>query len=131
MGVRAPISAATVIVADPVAVERALADLFQAGIPMQEQPSVGVERLRIFVAPGKRSAQSMNAIADLDLTERQLDVLELIAEGLTNREIGARLYLAEGTVKTHLKRLFARLGATGRETAVAAGFRLGILGGGA
>ena len=45
-----------------------------------------------------------------DLTERELAVLELIAEGLTNREIGARLFLSEKTVKHHVSDILAKLG---------------------
>ncbi|KOX11139.1 response regulator [Streptomyces sp. NRRL B-3648] len=44
------------------------------------------------------------------LTERERQILALIGEGLTNRQIGARLYLAEKTVKNHISRLLAKLG---------------------
>ncbi|PBC78759.1 LuxR family two component transcriptional regulator [Streptomyces sp. TLI_235] len=44
------------------------------------------------------------------LTERELQILALVGEGLTNRQIGARLYLAEKTVKNHVSRLLAKLG---------------------
>ncbi|GJF24618.1 MULTISPECIES: response regulator transcription factor [Streptomyces] len=44
------------------------------------------------------------------LTEREREILALIGEGLTNREIGQRLYLAEKTVKNHISRLLAKLG---------------------
>ncbi|MEV7208362.1 MULTISPECIES: response regulator transcription factor [unclassified Streptomyces] len=44
------------------------------------------------------------------LTERERDILALIGEGLTNRQIGQRLYLAEKTVKNHISRLLAELG---------------------
>ncbi|MBT2528516.1 response regulator transcription factor [Streptomyces sp. ISL-99] len=44
------------------------------------------------------------------LTERETDVLRLIATGSTNREIASRLYLSEGTVKNHISRILARLG---------------------
>ncbi|MFF3754659.1 response regulator [Streptomyces sp. NPDC002018] len=45
-----------------------------------------------------------------DLTEREWDILALVGEGLTNREIGERLYLAEKTVKNNISRLLAKLG---------------------
>ena len=44
-----------------------------------------------------------------ELTDRELDVLQLVAEGLTNRAIGERLSIAEGTVKVHVKRMLAKL----------------------
>lgn len=44
------------------------------------------------------------------LTDREREILELIGEGLTNRQIGQRLYLAEKTVKNHISRLLAKLG---------------------
>ncbi|MDN5771780.1 MAG: response regulator transcription factor, partial [Microlunatus sp.] len=44
------------------------------------------------------------------LTEREREILELIAEGLTNRQIGQRLYLAEKTVKNYVSSLLAKLG---------------------
>ncbi|MGY0488112.1 response regulator [Streptomyces sp. WG-D5] len=44
------------------------------------------------------------------LTEREREILDLIGEGLTNRQIGRRLYLAEKTVKNHISRLLAKLG---------------------
>jgi DNA-binding CsgD family transcriptional regulator len=57
------------------------------------------------------------------LTGRELQVLELAAEGLTNTEIGKMLFLAEETVKTHLRNLLAKLQARSRAHAVAVGFR--------
>ncbi|MBT3150508.1 response regulator transcription factor [Streptomyces sp. CHD11] len=44
------------------------------------------------------------------LTDREREILELIGEGLTNRQIGQRLHLAEKTVKNHISRLLAKLG---------------------
>ncbi|ANW21552.1 response regulator [Streptomyces clavuligerus] len=60
------------------------------------------------------------------LTEREREILELIGEGLTNRQIGARLYLAEKTVKNHISRLLAKLGVERRIQAavLATQFRL-------
>jgi DNA-binding NarL/FixJ family response regulator len=58
-------------------------------------------------------------IAKPTFSHREKQVLELLITGLTNREIGARLYLAESTVKTHLASAFAKLGVHSRKDAVA------------
>jgi DNA-binding NarL/FixJ family response regulator len=55
-----------------------------------------------------------------DLTERELDVLRLLAAGLSNREIGRRLYLSPETVKTHLGNIYRKLGVDGRTQAALA-----------
>ncbi|HSP39339.1 MAG TPA: response regulator transcription factor, partial [Frankiaceae bacterium] len=51
------------------------------------------------------------------LTEQERKVLDLIAEGLTNRQIGARMFLAEKTVKNYVSRLLAKLGLESRTQA--------------
>src|SRR5437870_1377399 len=56
-------------------------------------------------------------------TGREIEILDLIAEGLTNREIGKRLFLSEETVKSHVCHLLAKLQATSRAQAVTIGFR--------
>lgn len=61
------------------------------------------------------------------LTTRELQMLQLISAGLTNREIGRRLSLSEETVKVHVRHLFERLQARSRAHAVAIGFRRGIV----
>jgi DNA-binding NarL/FixJ family response regulator len=62
------------------------------------------------------------------LGRREREVLTLIGSGLTNREIAERLELGEETVKTHLERVYAKLGVSRRAEAVAAAHRLGLLG---
>ena len=58
--------------------------------------------------------------APLDpLSDRELEVLQLISEGLTNKEIAARLHLAPGTVNVHAHNIYSKLGASGRTQAVA------------
>jgi ATP/maltotriose-dependent transcriptional regulator MalT len=65
-------------------------------------------------------------LATLGITPRELEVLELIAQGLSNREIAARVNVSENTVKTHSSRVFDKLGARRRTQAVQIGkeFRL-------
>ena len=60
-------------------------------------------------------------------TAREVEVLQLISEGLVNREIGHRLFLSEETVKSHVRHLLAKLQARSRAHAVAVGFRRGII----
>ncbi|MBB1515453.1 response regulator [Tessaracoccus sp. MC1679] len=62
------------------------------------------------------------------LSARELDVLRLVEEGVTNRGIAKRLFISEGTVKTHLVHAYAKLGAESRTAAVAAARRHGLLG---
>lgn len=62
---------------------------------------------------------------EVRVTERQRQVLRLVACGLSNLEIGQRLFLAEDTVKTILRLMFRELGARNRAHAVAIGFRAG------
>ncbi|MEV7127980.1 response regulator transcription factor [Streptomyces sp. NPDC093260] len=57
---------------------------------------------------GQRQEEQPDALPGL--TEREREILALIGEGLTNRQIGQRLYLAEKTVKNHISRLLAKLG---------------------
>jgi len=58
-----------------------------------------------------------------ELSERELQVLELIAEGLTNVEIGKQLFIGEETVKSHLRKVLAKLRVRNRSHAVGIGFR--------
>jgi LuxR family maltose regulon positive regulatory protein len=61
------------------------------------------------------------------LSARELEVLHLIAEGLTNQEIAVRLYLSLHTVKAHARNIYAKLGVSSRTQAVARGRALGLL----
>ncbi|KTR93917.1 LuxR family transcriptional regulator [Microbacterium testaceum] len=61
------------------------------------------------------------------LTAREVEVLSLVARGLSNREIGVHLHLGEATVKTHLLKTFAKLDVADRTRAVTRAMELGIL----
>ena len=61
------------------------------------------------------------------LSQRELDILGLIARGCSNREAAARLFISEATVKTHLLHIYAKLGVNDRAAAVATGFERGLL----
>ncbi len=61
------------------------------------------------------------------LSQRELEVLGLVAAGCTNKEAAARLFISEATVKTHLLHLYAKLGVGDRAAAVAAAYNRGLL----
>ncbi|MDQ8705506.1 response regulator transcription factor [Streptomyces sp. LHD-70] len=61
------------------------------------------------------------------LTRRETEVLSLVAEGLSNQAIGGRLHLTEGTVKSHLARIYAKLDVDSRTAAVATATGLGLI----
>jgi len=61
------------------------------------------------------------------VSQRELEVLELVASGSTNREAAARLFISEATVKTHLLHIYAKLGVSDRAAAVAEGYNRGLL----
>lgn len=65
--------------------------------------------------------------APTDLTDREAEVLRLVAQGGTNRQVAKELFLSEATVKTHLVHIFSKLGVDSRTAAVAAARERGIL----
>lgn len=67
--------------------------------------------------------------ADDTLSQRELEVLALIAAGAANREAAAKLFVSEATIKTHLLHIYEKLGVRDRAAAVGEAYRRGLLGG--
>jgi ATP/maltotriose-dependent transcriptional regulator MalT len=66
-------------------------------------------------------------LKDLGITKRELEILELIAQGMSNREIAEKLFVSENTVKTHSSRLFDKLSAKRRTQAVQIAKEMGLI----
>jgi NarL family two-component system response regulator LiaR len=71
--------------------------------------------------------RDQSKLESLGITPRELEILQLIAEGLSNKEIAARAYVSENTVKTHSSRVFDKLGARRRTQAVQLGKELRLI----
>jgi DNA-binding CsgD family transcriptional regulator len=93
------------------------------------KPRETVVLREVLVAAEAPAAFTLNQVQldALGITPRELEILTLIAQGLSNREIAARLFVSENTVKTHCSRAFDKLGARRRTQAVQLGKQLGLL----
>jgi DNA-binding NarL/FixJ family response regulator len=69
----------------------------------------------------------MRAPAEEALSARELEILQAVARGLSNKDIGRQLYVSEATVKTHLLRVFSKLGVDDRTAAVTVALERGII----
>lgn len=86
----------------------------------------------LVVVPAERAAARARPVLEVatpvqPLTPREIEVLALLAEGLGNKEIAARLGITDHTVKTHVAAVFTKLGVSSRAEAVAGAARLGLL----
>jgi DNA-binding CsgD family transcriptional regulator len=111
---------------DAGAVSRALAAFERMGAA----PAAALARSRLRslgVAAIPRGPRPSTSAHPAGLTRREQEVLELIASGLTNSQIGARLFLSPKTVERHVSSLLAKLGVSSRSDAVASAQRLGSL----
>jgi DNA-binding NarL/FixJ family response regulator len=89
-------------------------------------PSVTRRLIASFTRQGPRSAPARPRALD-ELTARELEVLVLLAEGLSNAEIATRLFVGDATVKTHVARILTKLGVRDRVQAVIVAFRAGLI----
>lgn len=84
------------------------------------------------VLPAEQTAQAAAARKprsrdNRELTARELEILQLVADGFENDEISGQLYISKETVKTHVRRLLQKLGARSRTHAVSVGLRRGLI----
>jgi ATP/maltotriose-dependent transcriptional regulator MalT len=100
-------------------------------ITARRQPASADESSDRIAAPGAASGQPFlpdeKRREDLRITPRELEILNLIAQGMSNREIADTLFVSENTVKTHSSRVFDKLGAKRRTQAVQLGKEFGLL----
>lgn len=85
-----------------------------------------IEREVMVPAPSSFALNELR-LQELAITKRELEILGLIAQGLSNREIAEKLFVSENTVKTHSSRLFDKLSAKRRTQAVQRGKELGLI----
>jgi DNA-binding CsgD family transcriptional regulator len=81
----------------------------------------------VLVSAAAPFALNQQRLRELSITPRELEILELIANGMSNREIAEKLFVSESTVKTHSSRLFDKLSAKRRTQAVQIGKELGLI----
>jgi DNA-binding CsgD family transcriptional regulator len=96
------------------------------GLRLTRHPETVVVR-EVLVAAPINFVRDQNKLELLGITPRELEVLELIAAGLSNREIAERVFVSENTVKTHSSRVFDKLGARRRTQAVQLGKELRLI----
>ena len=77
--------------------------------------------------PGDVAAKLADSLAQPELSERELQVLEQLATGKSNKEIGQQLYISEYTVKNHVKTILKKLNALGRTEAIAIAHERGLI----
>ena len=95
------------------------------GLKLTRKKEVIVERE--VLVPAQPFVLNEARLRELSITPRELEILDLIARGLSNREIAERLFVSENTVKTHSSRLFDKLSAKRRTQAVQIGKELGLI----
>jgi DNA-binding NarL/FixJ family response regulator len=115
-----------------VEIQRALESGARGYVLKSLPPKELVEAIRQVHAGKKRipaqiAAQLAEHLSDEELTARETEVLRNVAEGNRNQDIAERLFIAQATVKVHIKHIMEKLGASDRTQAVAIGVRRGII----
>jgi NarL family two-component system response regulator LiaR len=91
------------------------------------EPKTVIVEKEVFVQ-NENFIRNEKAIKELELSSRELEVLELMSRGLSNAEIGKELFLSENTIKTHSSNLFFKLDVKRRTQAVEKARRMGVIG---
>jgi len=115
-----------------IEIHRALAAGARAYILKTTPPADMTEAIRLVHAGKKRippdvAARLAEHLSDETLTEREVEVLQLVGGGNRNRDIADRLFVSEETVKVHMKHIMEKLGASDRTQAVTIGLRRGLI----
>lgn len=90
-------------------------------------PTVTRRVIATFAGSQRRSGVPVAAPGLDELTEREREVLELIAEGLNNEELAQRLFISKATARTHVSRILLKMGARDRAQLVVIAFRAGLV----
>ncbi|MGV3611346.1 MAG: response regulator transcription factor [Fluviicola sp.] len=92
------------------------------------KPKTVLVEKTVYLSPSSENFErNEKALEELGISKRELEVLELIAQGLSNNEIAERLFVSLNTIKTHSSKLFEKLEVNRRAQAVEAAKRLGII----
>ena len=90
-------------------------------------PSIATRLLGRLRPPSPSPSPDADAPSGNPLSQRELEILELVAAGTTNRAAASRLHISEATVKTHLLHIYGKLGVNDRAAAVSVGYQRGLL----
>ena len=96
------------------------------GLKLTRKQEVVVVK-EVLVTVSAPFALNEGRLRELGITRRELEILELISKGMSNREIAEKLFVSENTVKTHSSRLFDKLSAKRRTQAVQMGKEMGLI----
>ena len=95
--------------------------------PLREELEALARRARIDLGTRERFHTAPDAhLQQLELTPREIEVLALLGDGLTNREIGGELFISDKTASVHVSRILSKLAVPNRAAAAAAAQRLGV-----
>jgi NarL family two-component system response regulator LiaR len=96
------------------------------GLRFTKNKEIIIER-EVIVPAGEPFSLNEQRVTQLGITKRELEILELMAAGFSNREIAEKLFVSENTVKTHSSRVFDKLSAKRRTQAVQLGKEMGLI----